>query len=812
MKKNNYIKKIALAIIYSLSLSVFAEPVLVSDSTQFASAFNSMKVSGGGVIELTSDITIRLALNDVYELNSTSGNPIEINTGTYKIIAFGPGGVTSDASPVLEIGDNVYIHGTATVLQAMSRAKVRITGGEVKTVTTTGAAAVEANQGWVYVTGGKVSVESPEGTFAFALWSGNYMSIVITGGTIEAVGDNTRAVRISDGTATISGATITAEGSNAYALLSLGANIMTIGDNTAITTSSTNGTDAALVGGGATSKIVIPSSASNVSITSSIKYKLDNTGAAVLDLRGSLSIIANPVNGSTLNYPDNNITLTAEGNESMALSGLYYSYGTNPTTSSLWAASGASIQAPSASTVIKAAIGKNGTMDSNIFTFNYTVNNIPADAVVNISNFTDLQNAYTSSQTGVPRTTKMKLLANIIVNTAFSINPSATYPIEIDANGFLFQGVNNSSTHTVSYGGSLTITSNSNTGIFQLYGQATTNITGGTYTLNGNGSIIFANTGSGINVTTTKLNLANSTFTVNGTTTGQSIVKFVTSDGNLISAENCTFNLGPKAIAFNCVGPQYINIKNCTMNFSGNDTGSTAFQQAPTNAVNKSDLTVDGLNLNMATGKIFVWGGNKNINTIIKDLSVTGSPTLHTTGGTGLVKKFYDFRAFSPVASPVGGSYMTEQQVTLSLNETAISPIDATGATIVYTTDGTDPNASSTPYTGPVTVSSTTTIKVAAIKDGFAGKSVTVNYILTGTGNEELINNGPIHLLSNVISNQIETNGIVKRILVTDLSGHILFEKTNINQLNVSALPAGIYLVKISQNDNSWNSYKIIKL
>jgi hypothetical protein len=248
------------------------------------------------------------------------------------------------------------------------------------------------------------------------------------------------------------------------------------------------------------------------------------------------------------------------------------------------------------------------------------------------------------------------------------------------------------------------------------------------------------------------------------------------------------------------------------MNFSGNDTGSTAFQQAPTNAVNKSDLTVDGLNLNMATGKIFVWGGNKNINTIIKDLSVTGSPTLHTTGGTGLVKKFYDFRAFSPVASPVGGSYMTEQQVTLSLNETAISPIDATGATIVYTTDGTDPNASSTPYTGPVTVSSTTTIKVAAIKDGFAGKSVTVNYILTGTGNEELINNGPIHLLSNVISNQIETNGIVKRILVTDLSGHILFEKTNINQLNVSALPAGIYLVKISQNDNSWNSYKIIKL
>jgi hypothetical protein len=95
-----------------------------------------------------------------------------------------------------------------------------------------------------------------------------------------------------------------------------------------------------LVSGGATSKIIIPSTAANVSITSSIKYKLDNAAAAVLDLRGTLTITASPVSGSTLTYPNNNVTLTASGNESMALAGIYYSYATNPTTSNLNVSSG----------------------------------------------------------------------------------------------------------------------------------------------------------------------------------------------------------------------------------------------------------------------------------------------------------------------------------------------------------------------------------------------------------------------------------------------------------------------------------------
>ncbi len=62
-----------------------------------------------------------------------------------------------------------------------------------------------------------------------------------------------------------------------------------------------------------------------------------------------------------------------------------------------------------------------------------------------------------------------------------------------------------------------------------------------------------------------------------------------------------------------------------------------------------------------------------------------------------------------PQASPLPGTYTSPQDVTLS------SP--TTGATIYYTLDGTEPTSSSTPYTGPIPVSETTTIKAIAIKN-----------------------------------------------------------------------------------------------
>lgn len=41
------------------------------------------------------------------------------------------------------------------------------------------------------------------------------------------------------------------------------------------------------------------------------------------------------------------------------------------------------------------------------------------------------------------------------------------------------------------------------------------------------------------------------------------------------------------------------------------------------------------------------------------------------------------------------------------------------GSQIYYTTDCTEPSASSTPYTGPIQLSSTTVVRAVAVKEGY---------------------------------------------------------------------------------------------
>lgn len=70
----------------------------------------------------------------------------------------------------------------------------------------------------------------------------------------------------------------------------------------------------------------------------------------------------------------------------------------------------------------------------------------------------------------------------------------------------------------------------------------------------------------------------------------------------------------------------------------------------------------------------------------------------------------------TPTLSPVGGTYATPQTVTISCS--------TSGATIYYTTDGSTPTTSSAVYTGPLTVSVTTTVKAIAAKTGYNNSSV----------------------------------------------------------------------------------------
>jgi hypothetical protein len=76
----------------------------------------------------------------------------------------------------------------------------------------------------------------------------------------------------------------------------------------------------------------------------------------------------------------------------------------------------------------------------------------------------------------------------------------------------------------------------------------------------------------------------------------------------------------------------------------------------------------------------------------------------------------YTLRAVPPTFSPPAGTYNQPQTVALS---TVTS-----GATIRYTTDGSTPTAASPVYSGPISVTQTTTIRAIAVATGMLDSTV----------------------------------------------------------------------------------------
>ncbi len=70
----------------------------------------------------------------------------------------------------------------------------------------------------------------------------------------------------------------------------------------------------------------------------------------------------------------------------------------------------------------------------------------------------------------------------------------------------------------------------------------------------------------------------------------------------------------------------------------------------------------------------------------------------------------------APTFDPAGGSYTSAQSVTISTT--------TDGATIYYTTDGSTPTTSSDVYSSAIPVSTTTTIKAIAVRNGYDNSSV----------------------------------------------------------------------------------------
>jgi len=78
---------------------------------------------------------------------------------------------------------------------------------------------------------------------------------------------------------------------------------------------------------------------------------------------------------------------------------------------------------------------------------------------------------------------------------------------------------------------------------------------------------------------------------------------------------------------------------------------------------------------------------------------------------------YYTIQALAPSISPASGTFNSPQLLTMS---------DSTpGTSIYYTTNNSNPSTASTLYTGPVTLTTSTTIKAIAVGNGYSASSIT---------------------------------------------------------------------------------------
>ncbi|MBR5085745.1 MAG: chitobiase/beta-hexosaminidase C-terminal domain-containing protein [Muribaculaceae bacterium] len=160
---------------------------------------------------------------------------------------------------------------------------------------------------------------------------------------------------------------------------------------------------------------------------------------------------------------------------------------------------------------------------------------------------------------------------------------------------------------------------------------------------------------------------------------------------------------------------------NSYINITSNNTNVTESTSATT-------VTIEIDNSNYATIKGY---STRQILYQIKSGSnathIFGNYATSNANGADYEKVYLYTRASNavqnPVFSPVPGIYNVDIDVTISCA--------TDGATIYYTTDGTDPTATTgTEYTGEMVVSETTTFKAIAVKDSNTSSVVTAAYTI----------------------------------------------------------------------------------
>lgn len=196
-----------------------------------------------------------------------------------------------------------------------------------------------------------------------------------------------------------------------------------------------------------------------------------------------------------------------------------------------------------------------------------------------------------------------------------------------------------------------------------------------------------------------------------GYTNGQTIDS-VAFDSNVLGVFNKgTNNNAPKyyntGTAIRCYGGNYFTIS--TTSGSLTEISMTFSSGEGTNAITTDVGTYEnGTWTGSASAVTFTIGGTSG-HRRIASFAITYS----AGGGTQTVA--------TPTFSPAAGTYNAAQNVTISTT--------TAGATIYYTTDGTEPIAATggpqgTVYSSPIAISQTTTVKAVAVKTGMNNSAV----------------------------------------------------------------------------------------
>ncbi|NKF24511.1 chitobiase/beta-hexosaminidase C-terminal domain-containing protein [Solimonas marina] len=348
----------------------------------------------------------------------------------------------------------------------------------------------------------------------------------------------------------------------------------------------------------------------------------------------------------------------------------------------------------SQTTTIKAMAVASGYGNSAVASAQYTITP-PAEA----PSFSPAAGTYTTTQsvTLSSPTTGAKIHFTIDGSTPTATSPTYSGPISVSESKTIkaitvASGYADSSVATAKY----TITPPADTPTFSP--------AGGTYTATQSVTISDSTTGATIHFTTdgSQPTANSSTYTgpisVTKTTTLKAIAVASGHSSSAVATATYTIETPAAAPTFSPAAGTYTSTQSVTI--SDSTDGATIHYSIDGSTPTSSSATY--------TGPITV-----SSSVTLKAIAVASG---HTASAVASAPYTITAPAATPTFSPSGGTYTSAQSVTISSS--------TSGAVIRYTTDGSTPNANSAQYAGPITVSSSLTLKAIATASGYSSSAI----------------------------------------------------------------------------------------